>query len=98
MLRLVGKVEGGLRISEDELLVGQEEHLKELKKLLGLAQGRGSWSERSPRVPRSGHSGREGHGWGRQDYHGKEALRRGGCAGVVHRGRLLAGGGPEAQQ
>jgi hypothetical protein len=38
VLRLLGKVGGGLRISEDELLVGQEEHLKELKRLLGLPQ------------------------------------------------------------
>jgi Leucine-rich repeat (LRR) protein len=38
VLRLLGKVGGGLRISEDELLVGQEEHLGELKRLLGLPQ------------------------------------------------------------
>lgn len=38
MLRLLGKVGEGLRISEDELLVGQEEHLKELKWVLGLPQ------------------------------------------------------------
>jgi Leucine-rich repeat (LRR) protein len=38
VLRLLGKVGGGIRISEDELLVGQEEHLRELKRLLGLPQ------------------------------------------------------------
>jgi hypothetical protein len=38
VLRLLGKVGGGIRISEDELLVGQEEHLKELKRLVGLPQ------------------------------------------------------------
>jgi hypothetical protein len=38
VLRLLDKVGGGLRISEDELLVGQEEHLGELKRLLGLPQ------------------------------------------------------------
>jgi hypothetical protein len=38
VLGLLGKVGGGLRISEDELLVGQEEHLRELKRLLGLPQ------------------------------------------------------------
>jgi TPR repeat protein/Leucine-rich repeat (LRR) protein len=38
VLRLLGKVGGGIRISEDELLVGQEEHLTELKRLLGLPQ------------------------------------------------------------
>jgi TPR repeat protein/Leucine-rich repeat (LRR) protein len=38
VLRLLGKLGGGIRISEDELLVGQEEHLKELKRLLGLPQ------------------------------------------------------------
>jgi hypothetical protein len=38
VLRLLGKVGGGIRISEDELLVGQEEHMRELKKLLGLPQ------------------------------------------------------------
>jgi hypothetical protein len=40
VLGLLGKVGGGLRISEDELLVGQEEHLRELKRLLGLPQER----------------------------------------------------------
>jgi hypothetical protein len=38
VLELLDKVGGGLRISEDELLVGQEEHLGELKRLLGLPQ------------------------------------------------------------
>jgi hypothetical protein len=38
VLRLLGKVGGGIRISKDELLVGQEEHLRELKRLLGLPQ------------------------------------------------------------
>jgi TPR repeat protein/Leucine-rich repeat (LRR) protein len=38
VLRLLGKVGGGIRISEDELLVGQEEHLRELKRLLGVRQ------------------------------------------------------------
>jgi hypothetical protein len=38
VLRLLGKVGGGLRISEDELLVGQEDHLGELKRLLGVPQ------------------------------------------------------------
>lgn len=38
VLRLLGKAKGGLRISEDELLVGQAEHLIELKRLLGLPQ------------------------------------------------------------
>jgi hypothetical protein len=38
VLRLLGKVGGGLRISKDELLVRQEEHLKELKRVLGLPQ------------------------------------------------------------
>jgi hypothetical protein len=38
VLRLLGKVGGGIRILENELLVGQEEHLRELKTLLGLPQ------------------------------------------------------------
>jgi hypothetical protein len=39
MLRLLGKLEGGVRLSEEDLLVGQEEHLLKLKKLLGLPMG-----------------------------------------------------------
>jgi Leucine-rich repeat (LRR) protein len=37
-LRLLGKVQGGVRISEDDLVVGQHEHTVELKRLLGLPQ------------------------------------------------------------
>jgi hypothetical protein len=36
VLRLLDNLGGGLRISEDEVLFGQEEHLRELKRLLGL--------------------------------------------------------------
>jgi hypothetical protein len=38
MLRLLDKHEGGVRLSEENLLVGQHEHLGELKKLLGVEQ------------------------------------------------------------
>jgi hypothetical protein len=38
MLRLLGKHEGGVRLTEEDLLVGQHEHLVELKKLLGVEQ------------------------------------------------------------
>jgi hypothetical protein len=38
VLGLLGKVGGGARLLEEELLVGQEKHLEELKKLLGLPQ------------------------------------------------------------
>jgi hypothetical protein len=36
VLELLGKVEGGLCLSEEEMLVGQREHLLNLKQLLGL--------------------------------------------------------------
>jgi hypothetical protein len=39
VLELLGKVEEGLRLSEEELLVGQREHLLSLKHLLGLLVG-----------------------------------------------------------
>jgi hypothetical protein len=46
VLRLLGKDKGVHTISEDELLVGQEAHLKELKRLLGLPhEGASSSSE-----------------------------------------------------
>jgi hypothetical protein len=38
MLRLLGKHEGGVRLTEEDLLVGQHEHLVALKKLLGVEQ------------------------------------------------------------
>jgi hypothetical protein len=38
VLRLLGKEKGGHRILEDELLVGQQKHLVELKRLLGVPQ------------------------------------------------------------
>jgi hypothetical protein len=41
VLELLGKVEGALRLSEEELLVGQREHLLNLKQLLGLPVGPG---------------------------------------------------------
>jgi hypothetical protein len=38
VLRLLGKVGGGARLLEEELLVGQKKHPEKLKKLLGLSQ------------------------------------------------------------
>jgi hypothetical protein len=37
MLRVLNKVQGGLLLSEDGFLVGQQQHLLELKRLLGIA-------------------------------------------------------------
>jgi hypothetical protein len=39
VLELLGKVEGGLRLTEEKLLVGQREHFLKLKQLLGLPIG-----------------------------------------------------------
>jgi hypothetical protein len=52
VLRLSGRLGGGPKLPEDELLVGQEEHLKVLKRLLGLHQ------EGMP-APSEGRSSRE---------------------------------------
>jgi hypothetical protein len=40
MLRLLGKHEGGVRLTEDDVLVGLHEHLVKLKRLLGVEQQR----------------------------------------------------------
>lgn len=42
VLRLLGKQDGGLRLTEEELLVGQHEHLLNLEALLGLSSHKAS--------------------------------------------------------
>jgi hypothetical protein len=54
VLMLLGKVGGGIRISEDKVLVGQEKHPREIKRLLGLPQ------EGLPNTSKSGAAGEVG--------------------------------------
>jgi hypothetical protein len=62
VLRVLGKVGEGLRISEDELLVGQEEHPKGAQVGTRAASRWHTCIYQSPYIPESGQSGHEGHG------------------------------------